>query len=86
MKTDIPYLRKLEGDIQRAATKTADLHPPRRRGPAVWGRRLGVVAAVLASIGRNRLQEAPPPVPREAVESTKEDIEWAKTQLKSGRR
>jgi uncharacterized membrane protein YqjE len=52
----------------------------------VVGATLAVVAAVLASIGRNRLQEAPPPVPREAIESTKEDIEWAKTQLKSGRR
>ena len=48
MTTRIPYLEKLEADIQRAATKAVVLHPPRRRGAAVWGRRLGAVAAVLA--------------------------------------
>ena len=48
MTTRIPYLEKLEADIQRAATKAVILHPPRRRGAAVWGRRLGAVAAVLA--------------------------------------
>ena len=48
MTTRIPYLEKLEADIQRAATKAVILQPPLRRGAAVWGRRLGAVAAVLA--------------------------------------
>lgn len=38
---------------------------------------IGVVAAVLALLGRNRLRKVQP-VPQQAVETTKEDIEWAK--------
>jgi uncharacterized membrane protein YqjE len=44
------------------------------------------LAGLLALIGKQRLQEAEAPVPRETIESTKEDIKWAKTQLQSGRR
>ena len=43
------------------------------------------VAAVLALQGRNKVQEAGPPVPEQATESVKEDVQWAKTQAKSGR-
>jgi hypothetical protein len=43
------------------------------------------VAAVLAIMGRRQISEATPPVPAEAVESTKEDVEWLKTQVKSAR-
>src|SRR5438046_1716186 len=43
------------------------------------------VAAVLALMGRRQISEATPPVPAEAVESTKEDVEWLKTQAKSAR-
>jgi hypothetical protein len=42
-------------------------------------------AAVLALMGRRQISEATPPVPAEAVESTKEDVEWLKTQAKSAR-
>ena len=48
MTTRIPYLEKLEADLRRAASKAVIVHPPRRRGAVVWGRRLGAVAAVLA--------------------------------------
>jgi uncharacterized membrane protein YqjE len=41
----------------------------------VWG----AVAAALALIGKNRVQEAAPPVPEETVESVKEDMQWLKT-------
>jgi nitrate/nitrite transporter NarK len=44
----------------------------------------GVVAGVLALIGKNRVTEATPPVPEQTVESVKEDVQWAKTQLPSG--
>ncbi len=47
----------------------------------VWG----AVAAVLALIGRQRLQEATPPKPDQTVESVKEDIAEAKSAVKSGR-
>ena len=45
----------------------------------------GVIAAVLGLKGRDKVQEAGPPVPEQAIESTKEDLEWAKTRAKSGR-
>jgi hypothetical protein len=43
------------------------------------------VAGVLALQGRKKVQEAGPPVPEQATESVKEDVEWAKTRAKSGR-
>jgi uncharacterized membrane protein YqjE len=45
----------------------------------------GAIAAVLGLQGRNKVQEAGPPVPEQATESVKEDVQWAKTQAKSGR-
>jgi uncharacterized membrane protein YqjE len=44
-----------------------------------------VAAAVLALQGREKVQQAVPPAPEQAIESTKEDVQWAKTQAKSGR-
>jgi hypothetical protein len=43
------------------------------------------VAALLALTGKRRVKEAVPPVPEQAKESVKEDMEWAKTQARSGR-
>jgi len=48
----------------------------------VWA----IVTAVLAQSGRSRLKQATPPVPQQAIDSTKEDVQWAKTQLKSEKR
>ena len=42
------------------------------------------VAGVLAMTGKQKVQEAAPPVPEQAMESVKEDVQWAKTQAKSG--
>jgi uncharacterized membrane protein YqjE len=42
------------------------------------------VAGVLAITGKQKVQEAAPPVPEQAKESVKEDVQWAKTQAKSG--
>jgi hypothetical protein len=44
------------------------------------------VAGVLALQGRNKVQEATPPVPEQATESVKEDLQWAKTRAQSARR
>jgi uncharacterized membrane protein YqjE len=44
------------------------------------------VAAALALVGRQKTREAVPPAPEQAIESTKEDVQWAKTQVKSARR
>jgi hypothetical protein len=43
------------------------------------------VAAILALLGKADVQRAGPPVPEEAVESTKEDVAWLKTQVKSAK-
>jgi uncharacterized membrane protein YqjE len=44
------------------------------------------IAGVLALQGRNKIQEAGPPVPEQAAESVKEDVQWAKTRTQSARR
>jgi uncharacterized membrane protein YqjE len=45
----------------------------------------GAIAGVLALQGRNKVKEATPPVPEQATESVKEDVQWAKTRSRSGR-
>ena len=44
------------------------------------------VAGVLALTGKKKVKEATPPVPEQARESVKEDVEWARTRAGSGRR
>jgi predicted lipid-binding transport protein (Tim44 family) len=46
----------------------------------------GAIAGFLALRGKNELQEATPPAPQQTVETLKEDVEWAKTQTRSGAR
>ena len=43
----------------------------------------GVVAAVLALRGRAKVKQATPPVPEQTIETVKEDVAWAKTQMRS---
>jgi hypothetical protein len=42
------------------------------------------VAAVLALQGKERVSEAGSPIPEQTVETVKEDVQWAKRQMKSG--
>jgi uncharacterized membrane protein YqjE len=44
------------------------------------------IAGILALLGRRKTQAATPPAPEQAIESTKEDVQWAKTRAKSARR
>ena len=44
------------------------------------------IAGILALQGRNKIQEAGPPVPEQAAESVKEDVQWARTRTQSARR
>jgi uncharacterized membrane protein YqjE len=44
------------------------------------------VAAALALRGKERIEESTPPVPEQTIETLKEDLEWAKTQTRSGTR
>jgi hypothetical protein len=46
----------------------------------------GAVAAVLGMRGKEEIQRATPPVPQQTIETTKEDVEWAKTRAQSARR
>jgi uncharacterized membrane protein YqjE len=43
------------------------------------------IAGGLALRGKKQIKQATPPVPKRAVDSTKEDLEWLKTRAKSGR-
>jgi uncharacterized membrane protein YqjE len=45
----------------------------------------GAIAGVLALRGKQEVAQATPPVPEQAVETTKEDVEWIKARAKSGR-
>jgi uncharacterized membrane protein YqjE len=51
-----------------------------------------IVAAVLAAFagamalqGKNKMAQATPPVPEQATESVKEDVQWAKSRAQAGR-
>jgi uncharacterized membrane protein YqjE len=44
------------------------------------------VAGLLALNGKQRFAQATPPVPEQTMETVKEDVQWAKTQLPSGSR
>jgi uncharacterized membrane protein YqjE len=46
----------------------------------------GAVAAVLALRGRAKVRQATPPVPEQTIETVKEDVQWAKTQMPSAKR
>ena len=44
------------------------------------------IAGVLALRGKKQVKEATPPVPEQAVDTTKEDVRWVKTRAQSARR
>ena len=45
----------------------------------------GIIAFVLVKQGQARIKRATPPVPEQTIETVKEDVEWAKTQMRSDR-
>jgi putative superfamily III holin-X len=47
---------------------------------------LAAIAGVLALQGKSKVQQAAPPIPEQASESTKEDVRWAKTRAQTARR
>jgi hypothetical protein len=46
---------------------------------------LGAIAGALALHGKNEVQQATPPVPEQATESVKEDVQWAKNRAQAAR-
>ena len=45
----------------------------------------GIIAFVLVKQGQARMKRAGPPVPTQTIETVKEDVEWARTQMRSDR-
>jgi uncharacterized membrane protein YqjE len=43
----------------------------------------GIIAFVLVKQGQAKMKQAGPPVPEQTIETVKEDVEWAKTQMRS---
>jgi Flp pilus assembly protein TadB len=43
----------------------------------------GIIAFVLVKQGQARMRRATPPVPEQTIETVKEDVAWAKTQMRS---
>ena len=48
----------------------------------VWA----AIAGVMAVTGKSKVQQAMPPVPRDSVDSVKEDVQWTKARAQQGRR
>jgi hypothetical protein len=46
----------------------------------------GLIAGGLALAARRQVQQATPPVPEQAAESVKEDVQWAKAKAQEARR
>ena len=46
---------------------------------------LAAIAGVMALQGKSKVQQATPPVPEQAAESVKEDVQWAKTRAQAAR-
>jgi uncharacterized membrane protein YqjE len=44
-----------------------------------------VIAGVLALTGKSKVSQATPPLPEQATESVKEDVQWTKTRAKQAR-
>jgi hypothetical protein len=47
---------------------------------------LGLIAGTLALAGGQKVQQATPPLPEQATESVKEDVQWAKTRAQAARK
>jgi uncharacterized membrane protein YqjE len=45
----------------------------------------GAIAGILALQGKHKVEQATPPVPQEAAESVKEDVQWAKSRAQRAR-
>jgi uncharacterized membrane protein len=46
---------------------------------------LAAIAGALALQGKAKVEQATPPVPEQATESVKEDVQWAKSRAQAGR-
>lgn len=44
------------------------------------------IAGILALTGKKKVEQATPPVPEQAIESSKEDVEWTKQRAQAARK
>lgn len=72
--------------VTTAAIAALDTAMPLWLAALIVGVVYAAIAGVMALRGKKEVQEATPPVPEQTVESVKEDVSWAKSQAKSGRR
>jgi Putative Actinobacterial Holin-X, holin superfamily III len=72
--------------LSLAAVAALDTGMPTWLAALVVGVVWAAVAGVLALQGRSKVRQATPPAPEQAIESTKEDVQWAKTQARSAKR
>jgi hypothetical protein len=63
-----------------------DLIFPAWAGALIVAAVYGLIAAVMALRGRDKVKEASPPAPEQTIETVKEDVQWVKTQTRSDRK
>jgi uncharacterized membrane protein YqjE len=74
------------GSLTACAIVAFDLVLPLWLAALIVGAALLVLAGIVALVGRVQMRRATPPIPHDAVESSKEDIQWLKQQAESARR
>ena len=71
--------------LTAAAIGAVDLLVPFWAAALIVAALYGAIAGVLALTGKNKVQEATPPVPEETVDTVKEDVAWTKQRAQAGR-
>jgi MFS family permease len=74
------------GALTAAFIGAVDLAVPFWAAALIVAAVYGAIAGALALTGKNKVQEASPPVPEEAVDNVKEDVAWTKQRAQAGRR
>ena len=74
------------GALTAAFIGAVDLAVPFWAAALIVAAVYGAIAGVLALTGKNKVQEATPPVPEQAVDNVKEDVAWTKQRAQAGRR
>ncbi|HLM51811.1 MAG TPA: phage holin family protein [Solirubrobacteraceae bacterium] len=74
------------GALTAAAIAALDAVMPLWAAALIVAAVYGAMAGVLALMGRNKVQEAGPPVPAQTIETVKEDVQWTKQRAQEGRR
>lgn len=74
------------GALTAAFIGAVDLAVPFWAAALIVAAVYGAIAGALALTGKNKVQEATPPVPEETVDNVKEDVAWTKQRAQAGRR